>query len=807
MKLNLATKALFCMGLTCAALPAFALEAWSGQEGGSTYEVIFDGGVYKNAWWVGASDCPGNAANDQANNPWRFERNATAAEMDKYGNPVTCETSGGTVTYPAYNNSVAYKAGDVVSYNNATYKTSIAQSAYGFVPGQDNPWEAYAPVSQWSSSTVYNKGDKVQKNGQEYEALFYTVGDDPSLAANQNPTGSNGRPWKPLGAVTTYTQDQLNKAPVYNSSTLYESGTLIRYNGGNYVSQAKVQKVSPSDTNPWRVFIDWTGTKEKVGTPTSAWPTHVYAPYVDFTLNAQPDLASLAQNQGVNHFTMAFVVSKDAQTCLPTWGTSYNINDYAQYSKIKALREVGGDVMVSIGGSNNAPLAASCKNIDDLKQHYYDIVDNLNLNVLDFDIEGTWVADHDSINRRNEAVKAVQDTWKSEGRKVGIWYTLPILPTGLTAEGLYVLEDAKAKGVELAGVNVMAMDYGNSICQSDGTEGQNIHGKCATSAIENLFSQLKQIFTEKSDAEINAMMGTTPMIGYNDVQGEVFYMSDANLVMQDATERGLGMIGIWSMMRDQPGVPKQVSPEHSGLTEQQASKYAFSEVFAPFTKSDAAGDLPGDVKAVFVDVFDGKNHLIMNVDSTRLSGSNSYRVEVDGKYLFSTEGASIKNAVKYNYGAQTAVRTGDVSSILHAGSLVTVKRTSPDNAVLATLTVTEDMLKGNNPLVNSSDVISLSVKKEKGIPMVYVDFAADKVASGTNSAYVVKVMGDEKNGNYVFSCENGSCFYSSKSTHDGVTTVKSDERDISVGETVVVERSAPNPATIAKVVVTEDMLK
>ncbi len=49
--------------------------------------------------------------------------------------------------------------------------------------------------------------------------------------------------------------------------------------------------------------------------------------------------------------------------------------------------------MLSIGGANNAPLAASCKNVDDLMQHYYDIVDNLNLKVLDFDIEGTWVAD------------------------------------------------------------------------------------------------------------------------------------------------------------------------------------------------------------------------------------------------------------------------------------------------------------------------------------------------------------------------------------------------------------------------------
>lgn len=100
-------------------------------------------------------------------------------------------------------------------------------------------------------------------------------------------------------------------------------------------------------------------------------------------------MAALAKNHNVNHFTLAFVVSKDANTCLPTWGTAYGMQNYAQYSKIKALREAGGDVMLSIGGANNAPLAASCKNVDDLMQHYYDIVDNLNLRVTDFDIEGT----------------------------------------------------------------------------------------------------------------------------------------------------------------------------------------------------------------------------------------------------------------------------------------------------------------------------------------------------------------------------------------------------------------------------------
>jgi len=706
------------MGALCAAAPVFAIEAWSGQEGAGPYEVIYDSGVYTNAWWVGAKDCPGNASADEASNPWRFERAATAAEMTQYGNPTTCETGGGTVTYPEYSSASAYNANDIVSYNGATWQTSTAQSAYGFTPGSANPWEQYAEVPQWAGTTTYNKGDKVQKNGQEYEALFYTLGDDPSLEANQNPTGTNGRPWKPLGDVVSYTIDQLNKAPEFNSATLYESGTLIRYNGDNYVSQAKVQKVKPSDINPWKVYIDWSGTKEMVGTPKAPWPAHVYAPYVDYTLNAQPDLASLAKNQGITHFTMAFVVAKDADTCLPTWGTAYDINNYTQYSKIKALREAGGDVMISIGGANNSPLAAACKNVSDLQKHYYDIVENLNLNVLDFDIEGTWVADHDSINRRNEAVKAAQAQWKAEGRSVGIWYTLPILPTGLTADGLYVLNDAKEKGVDLAGVNVMAMDYGSSICQSDGTEGQNIHGKCATSAIESLFSQLKQIFTDKSDDEINAMMGVTPMNGYNDVQGEVFYLSDANLVLDDAKDRNLGMIGMWSMMRDQPGVAKQVSPEHSGLTEQQAPIYAFSKVFAPFTHSEASADT--EIKDINVDqkTEDPKLQWTQNTASLQ-SGQYTATLQHDGwnrdaigqPYYFGEYGnKKIANTIITDLGNGYS----NVSLQIHAlqvseGHVVEVKD-AQGKTVLTYRYTLEDVSAGNASQIVSSRT---SVKDKK----------------------------------------------------------------------------------------------
>lgn len=90
-----------------------------------------------------------------------------------------------------------------------TYEAAIPVPAYSFTPGADNPWKLYTPVPDWRSSQVYNKGDEVKVDGQSYEALYYTVGENPSIAGNQNPTGTNGRPWKPLGPTVEFTQNNL----------------------------------------------------------------------------------------------------------------------------------------------------------------------------------------------------------------------------------------------------------------------------------------------------------------------------------------------------------------------------------------------------------------------------------------------------------------------------------------------------------------------------------------------------------------------------------------------------------------------
>ena len=138
MKLNIFARTIIGMGALCVTAPVLAVEAWSGQEGTGPYEVIYNSGVYTNAWWVAKTDCPGNETDT---NPWKYERAATSAEISQYGNPTTCETSGGDVSYPEYNSTNSYNANDVVTYNGATWKTSAAQSPYGFKPGEGNPWE------------------------------------------------------------------------------------------------------------------------------------------------------------------------------------------------------------------------------------------------------------------------------------------------------------------------------------------------------------------------------------------------------------------------------------------------------------------------------------------------------------------------------------------------------------------------------------------------------------------------------------------------------------------------------------------
>ncbi len=328
-----------------------------------------------------------------------------------------------------------------------------------------------------------------------------------------------------------------------------------------------------------------TGTGGETPPPPAptAGATHVFAPYVDMTLYPTFDLAAATRDQGIKNFSLAFIVA-DANR-QPSWGgyAAYEINggafDMQMRQQVQAVRALGGDVIVSFGGANGQELAQVVTDVNALKNAYQSVINAYQLTQLDFDIEGGAAADRASIDRRSQALALLQQDAAAAGRTLGIWLTLPVLPTGLTIDGVYVVQSALHHGVQLGGVNIMAMDYGDSAAPNP----QGRMGEYAIDAAMSLFGQLKtQYGSAKSDAQLWQMVGVTPMIGRNDVPSEVFDQEDARQLLAFAQQYGLGRLAMWSLNRDRQdpaGALGYASPTSSSILQQP---YEFASIFKVF---------------------------------------------------------------------------------------------------------------------------------------------------------------------------------------------------------------------------------
>ncbi|HEY2157204.1 MAG TPA: glycosyl hydrolase family 18 protein, partial [Isosphaeraceae bacterium] len=180
------------------------------------------------------------------------------------------------------------------------------------------------------------------------------------------------------------------------------------------------------------------------------------------TLTPMTNLASIAQSQGVKYFSLAFITADSNGQ--PSWGgylpdeVNGGAFDQAIRGQINALRGLGGDVVPSFGGAAGQELAQVITSVPTLTNVYQSVINAYGLTRVDFDIEGAAVADHASIDRRSQALAALQANASAQGKALQVTFTLPVLPSGLTADGLYVLQSALKYGVKITTVNVMAMD-------------------------------------------------------------------------------------------------------------------------------------------------------------------------------------------------------------------------------------------------------------------------------------------------------------------------------------------------------------
>ena len=311
----------------------------------------------------------------------------------------------------------------------------------------------------------------------------------------------------------------------------------------------------------------------------TALPAHVYAPY--FETWTTDSLTATTQQSGAKYFTLAFLETLSKSSCTLAWNGNRNdpVANGRYLSDIASLRALGGDVIPSFGGwsadQGGTEIADSCKDVNTIAAAYEDVITRYDVSRLDMDVEGRSLNRTDGIDRRNKALKLVQDWAAAQGRPFQVSYTLPTSASGLEASGLAILQNAIANGTHVDVVNIMAFDYYDRVTKDMGT--------AAINAANGTIAQLHALYPAKTPAQLNAMVGITLMPGLDDYpkKTENTTVAHAQQVYNYARANGLNTLSIWAIQRDNGGCPGVTgSNSCSGIVQ---STWEFSHLLEPFT--------------------------------------------------------------------------------------------------------------------------------------------------------------------------------------------------------------------------------
>ena len=534
---------------------------------------------------------------------------------------VSREGAAQTTCNTPWVSTTAYTGGMKVSHNGINYTANFwtqgqnpATNNGGAGSGQ--PWTSNGPCSGsgggggggscaavWNATSVYTAGMTASVNGVNYQANFWTQGQNP--ATNNGGPGS-GAPWTNIGTCSACTTVPSVPTGLQASGTTSNStnlswtastaavncvvtGYTIFRNGVSVGTSSSpnftATGLSPVTTYTFRVSASTaagsSAQSTAINVTTLSGPpppppgSKVFAPYIDMGLTASWQLLTIKQQSGIRVFTLGFIVGNGG--CTPTWGgvgaTVANDtlpNGTTMLSLIQGVRSTGGDVIISFGGASGTELALGCSTVASLQAAYQSVINKYSVNSstpvrIDLDIEGGAILDQASINRRNQALVGL----KNANPNLVISYTLPVLPTGLVASGVNMLNSIKASGLNVNVINIMAMDYGSA---------NDNGGQMGLSAVQAASNTHNQVVA----AGLTATIGVTPMIGINDVNTEIFQLSDAQMLLNFANQNSyITRLSMWSVSRDNGSCPNQgfASPVCSGIAQ---SNWAFANILGQF---------------------------------------------------------------------------------------------------------------------------------------------------------------------------------------------------------------------------------
>jgi chitinase len=313
-------------------------------------------------------------------------------------------------------------------------------------------------------------------------------------------------------------------------------------------------------------------------------PAHVFAPY--FEAYNGDSLSGLASQSGNKFLTMAFVQTASRGSCTVFWNgdTSMPISSATFGNDINTIRAGGGDVVPSFGGfaadNGGTEIADSCTSVSSIAAAYENVITTYNVTRIDLDTEDNSLTNSAGIDRRNKAVKMVEDWAATNGRTVQFVYTLPTTTSGLASSGLAVLQNAVANNARIDIVNIMTFDYYDNANHSNMAQD-------TVNAATGLHNQLASLYPSKTSAQLWSMVGVTEMIGIDDFgAAETFTLANAPSVLNWATSQGIAELSFWALQRDNGSCPGGAAADNcSGLSQ---STWQFSHFFEPFSGGTAS---------------------------------------------------------------------------------------------------------------------------------------------------------------------------------------------------------------------------
>ncbi|WP_394840271.1 hypothetical protein LVJ94_25635 [Pendulispora rubella] len=372
-------------------------------------------------------------------------------------------------------------------------------------------------VTDWSTGVAYSIGKVVRYNSKSYECI---------QAHTSQPA------WNPEAAASLWRL--VDCGPVGGSDGGGGGGGDSGGGGGGGGS---------SEYAPY--FYTW-------GWGNAAYP---------FT-----SLVDMKNKGGPSSATLAFVLSNG--------GCAATTDVQAHQSDVNAFVSAGGKLKVSFGGANGTYLENACGSASAMANVITGYVNATGIKDLDFDVEQAGAMTSQVNALRSAALATVQ---QQTGARIS--FTLAATPRdkwntpgGVNASSLEVLRSALGAGVHIWRVNLMTMDYGSYY-----SSGKKM-GDLAVSALTDANTQLRSLISGLTEAAAYKMLGATPMIGQNDVAGEIFTQDDARILASFARSKSLGLVSFWAINRDQPC---RGTTDIALCSTQQSTNFAFHQLLKP----------------------------------------------------------------------------------------------------------------------------------------------------------------------------------------------------------------------------------